>query len=352
MFETFGFETLTPQHASVWFGLALGALFALPALLTGFCFRSALVGENRARASAIWVSALAMAVFGTQFAVAQGWISFAGHRYTATDIPVLAIAVGGLLFGAGMVLARGCIGRLWVLTGTGNLRALMVVVIFAITAHATLKGVLAPLRTSLQSVTFTLPGTLPGSAWIWVAAVAALAAVLVLRTRLRPLPLLGALMIGALAALGWIGTGFVLFDEFDPIALESLSFTAPMSEGLFYVVASTAVSPGFGTGLMGGVLAGSLVTALLFGQFRLQSFETPQQTLRYVLAAVLMGTGGVLAGGCTIGAGLAGIPTLGVAALLALAFIALGGVITNLALTQAASLSGAQTATPVQQPAQ
>ena len=32
--------------------------------------------------------------------------------------------------------------------GGGNLRALLVISVFAITAHATLKGVLAPLRTS------------------------------------------------------------------------------------------------------------------------------------------------------------------------------------------------------------
>jgi uncharacterized membrane protein YedE/YeeE len=38
-----------------------------------------------------------------------------------------------------------------------------------------------------------------------------------------------------------------------------------------------------------------------------------------------MGVGGVLAGGCTVGAGLAGIASLSIAAIIALTSIALGG---------------------------
>ena len=57
-----------------------------------------------------------------------------------------------------MVLTRGCISRLTVLTGSGNLRAATVVVIFAVTAHATLKDVLSPIRTLLGTVTVNLGG--------------------------------------------------------------------------------------------------------------------------------------------------------------------------------------------------
>jgi hypothetical protein len=75
------------------------------------------------------------------------------------------------MFGAGMVLTRGCISRLTVLSGTGNLRAALVVLVFAVTAHATLKGVLAPLRTTLGAATVNLGeaaslGALPGGAWL------------------------------------------------------------------------------------------------------------------------------------------------------------------------------------------
>ena len=94
--------------------------------------------------SGVWLTALAVAVLGTQTAVAFGIIGFDDHRFMASELPVLAIVVGGALFGAGMVLTRGCVSRLTVLSGSGNLRAALVIVIFAIVAHATLKGILPP----------------------------------------------------------------------------------------------------------------------------------------------------------------------------------------------------------------
>src|SRR6056297_1568717 len=145
MFAEFGFETLTAPQAVVWFALALGLAFGALAQITRFCLRRALVGDDRRQAAGIWLAALAVAVLGTQAAVAQGWIGFGAHRFMAAELPVVAILAGGLMFGAGMILTRGCVSRMTVLTGSGNLRALLVLVVFALTAHATLKGVLAPL---------------------------------------------------------------------------------------------------------------------------------------------------------------------------------------------------------------
>lgn len=357
MFETFGFEDTTAREISVLFALGLGLVFGALAQLTRFCFRRALVGHDRRQAAGIWAMALAVAVIGTQFAVAQGWIGFDSHRLLNPELPVLAIALGGVMFGTGMVLTRGCVSRLMVLSGSGNLRAAMVIVVFAIVAHATLKGVLAPLRVALGSVTLDLGeatslAALPGGALIWSGVLIAAALTLALRSGNRVFPLLGAAVIGLLVPLGWVGTGYVLFDDFDPIAMESLSFTAPAAEALFFTIASSAIPAGFGTGLVGGVLLGALAAAVMSGGFQWQSFDSPRQTGRYMTGAVLMGLGGVLAGGCTVGAGLAGIPTLGFAALLALASIAVGGLAANRALNAASSVSGARPARPVPQPAE
>jgi uncharacterized membrane protein YedE/YeeE len=128
-----------------------------------------------------------------------------------------------------------------------------------------------------------------------------------------------------LVPAGWLGTGFVLQDEFDPIVMQSLSFTAPAADLLFWTVASSAIPAGFGVGLILGVVLGAAAASLSKGEFHWQSFDTAKQTGRYFLGAALMGVGGVLAGGCTVGAGLAGIASLSIAALLALASIALGG---------------------------
>lgn len=341
MFESLGFETLTAPQAAVWFALIIGVAFGALAQITRFCLRRAVVGEDRKQAAGVWLAALAVAVLGTQLAVAQGVVSFADHRFMASDLPVLAIVVGGLMFGIGMVLTRGCISRLTVLTGAGNLRAALVLIVFAITAHAALKGVLAPVRTSLGSVTVPLDSAaLPGNPLIWAALIAVGALFFALRSGNRVTTLILAALIGALVPLAWVGTGFVLYDDFDPIAMQSLSFTSPAADSIFYTVASTAVSANFGAGLLGGVVLGALLTSLLSGGFAWQSFDSPRQTGRYMTGAVLMGLGGVLAGGCTVGAGLSGIPTLSLAAFLALASIIAGGLLAQRALRPTSGTSG------------
>ncbi|MEQ9693678.1 YeeE/YedE family protein [Shimia sp. SDUM112013] len=353
MFETLGFENLTAPQVTVFFALAIGVVFGFFAERTQFCFRRAIVGEDRRAAAGVWLTALAVAVLGTQGAVLAGLISFDDHRFMASDLPVLAILTGGALFGAGMVLTRGCASRLTVLSGTGNLRALLVMVVFALVAHAAMKGVLAPLRGALGGFTVSLDqGALPGSALIWTALIVMAALVFALRSGNRPARLLGAAVIGALVPLAWVGTGFVLYDDFDPVAFESLAFTAPAADTLFFTAASTAVTANFGVGLIGGVLAGSLVASLLFRSFRWQSFESPAQTGRYLAGAALMGFGGVLAGGCTVGAGLSGLPTLSISAILAVAAIAGGALATKRLLNASATGSAAPSTTQALQPAE
>ena len=344
MFESLGFENWGPREVSVVFGLIVGLAFGALAEATRFCLRRGLVGPRAERRPALglWLMALAVAVAGTQGAVALGWIGFADHRFLAPDLPVVAILAGGLMFGAGMVLTRGCASRLTVLAGTGNLRAVTVLLVFAIAAHAAMKGVLSPLREAVSGVTLGLGdlaalGGLPGGAAAWSALLVAGAGAYPLRSGNRPAVLAGGALIGALVPLAWVGTGLVLLDEFDPIAFEGLSFTQPAADTLFWTVASSSIPAGFGTGLIGGVLAGAAALSLIAGRFRWQSFATPRETGRYLAGGALMGVGGVLAGGCTVGAGLAGVPTLSVAAILALSSIAAGAVATHRALERRAT---------------
>ncbi|MDF1802784.1 YeeE/YedE family protein [Thalassovita sp.] len=353
MFESFGFEELTAPQAAVYFALLIGLVFGALAQITRFCFRRAIVGDDRRQAAGVWLTALAVAVLGTQAAVFYELISFEEHRFMAADLPVLAIVAGGLLFGIGMVLTRGCVSRLTVLTGSGNLRAALVLVVFAVIAHATLKGVLAPVRTALGNVTVPIESaTLPGNPLIWSALIAVLALAFALRSGNRAGALIGAALIGALVPLAWVGTGFILYDDFDPVALESLSFTSPAADTLFWSIASTSISANFGTGLLGGVIAGALIAALIRGQFQWQSFENARQTGRYLSGAALMGVGGVLAGGCTVGAGLSGIPTLSLAALLAIGSIAVGGWLAGRVLSASSFAPDAASTTQDLQPAE
>ncbi|GAA5065380.1 YeeE/YedE family protein [Roseibacterium beibuensis] len=330
MYETLALD-LSPRAASLWLGLALGLAFGALAQLTRFCLRRAVAGpvEERASARGVWAMALAVSILGTQAAVALGWVSFDAHRFHVSALPVVGITVGGLLFGVGAVLARGCISRLTVLSGAGNLRALTALFVFAVFAHATLQGALSPVRTGLSAATVDLGAAvslaaLPGGAAVWAALLAVAALGVAWRSGAGLWMLSGAALLGALVPLGWVGTGFVLYDEFDPIALESLSFTKPWADSLFWGVAASLVEPGFGVGLIGGVLAGAIVAAIAARRFAWEAFTSPVQMGRTLSGAALMGVGGVLAGGCTVGAGLAGVPTLSVAAILALVSIVAG----------------------------
>ncbi len=327
------FGDTDPRIIQVFFGLALGLVFGAAAQISRFCLRRTIVGEDNRTAAAVWLTAFATAIGGFYVANLLGYIDVSDHRLLAQDIPILAIALGGLIFGAGMVLARGCVSRLTILGATGNLRALMVLVAFAITAHAALKGVLAPLRVSLGSVTIPSPfaslSEIPGAAPL-VAIAALLVAVSLGRrfeARARDMALGG--LIGLVAVAGWAGTSVLLLDEFDPLPVQSAAFTLPWSDTLFWVLASSAVPAGFGVGLVGGVLLGSFSSAAMRGELEAVSFASAPQTLRYLSGGMMMGIGGVLAGGCTVGAGLSGSAMLSVAALLALSFIVIGAVVTN-----------------------
>jgi len=70
--------------------------------------------------------------------------------------------------------------------------------------------------------------------------------------------------------------------------------------------------------------AGSLATALLTGRFHLEGFQSPRHMMRSGGGAALMGTGGVMAFGCSIGQGLTGFSTLALASLIAFAGILVG----------------------------
>ena len=335
MFESLGqflgLSGHSPAEVALWLGAAIGLAFGALARATGFCFRAAVVGTpdgrggGRGRARAMWLLALAAAVAGTQAAIAAGLVDFTGHRFVAPALPLAGMVIGGVLFGAGMVLARGCVSRLTVLAAGGNLRAVVALVVVASVALAAMRGALAPLRQALAGPLVDMGGVLPGPGLAWAAALAVLAGVLAWRAGLRPGVALAGLAIGLLVPATYVGTGFVLFDDFDPIPMEALSFTAPVGDALFWFGAATGVPARFGTGLVGGVLAGAFLIALLRREARWEGFDGGTiQTGRSVAGAALMGFGGVLAGGCTVGAGLSGIATLGLAGMIAVAAMVAG----------------------------
>ncbi len=132
------------------------------------------------------------------------------------------------------------------------------------------------------------------------------------------------LVIGLLVVGGWLVTGWLGFDEFDPKPVSSLTFISPIGESIQFLMIATGMKPTFGIAIVSGVLAGSFLTAAIKGQLRIEGFHQPRDILRYMAGGGLMGVGGALAMGCSVGQGLTGLSTLSLHSVLAAVSIVIG----------------------------
>ena len=320
--------------------LGLGVVFGVLAERSQFCLlsgvRDRIAGRSDEKLLAFVLAAL-MAVAGTQALVSFGALDLSGAIYLPKGSSLVAAALGGALFGLGAVAARGCLGRLIVLSSTGNLRAAVVILTAGVIAYATLRGVLAIPRTAMQAVLPTdaaavdlavrmadATGIDASFARLAVVALAVGLAALVLLRHGPTWRLVAGAAIGLLVVAGWAVTGILGADEFEPTPVASLTFAAPLGNSLQYLMTATGARVDFGIALVGGTLLGAALSARLAGAAKLQGFEGAEQMLRYLSGAALMGFGAVLALGCTAGQGLTGVSTLSILSFVALAAIVAG----------------------------
>lgn len=321
-------------------GLLLGVIFGAAARAGGFCLLRGLGGlRPGGDLSALRAFALAMlvALGATQALDLAGGTDLGAAMPLKAGNPWPSMLAGGVIFGLGMGLANSCGARALVLLAGGNLRALLVLLCLGLSAQATLTGVLAPLRVAAQHLGQapalpSLPQLLAGTGIGFPRALSIALAALPLGwfalplLRRSPSEAAMAALIGLTVAGGW-GITFAGDDPFDPRPLTSISFVGPMGESLLWTMLSTGRALGFAVAVVGGTLAGAFATAILTRSFRPESFGSPRQTLRAVAGGILMGFGGVLALGCSIGQGLSGVSTLSLGSVVALAGIAAGGML-------------------------
>ncbi|MGT2499728.1 YeeE/YedE family protein [Bradyrhizobium guangxiense] len=324
-------------------GLAIGLVYGAVGLLSGFCLMSSMRGwlaEGDGRLARSYALAIAVAIAASQFLAGRGMVDLGKTIYLQNSFSVPVLFLGGLLFGYGMVLSNGCGSRALVLLGRGNLRSFVVVIVLAIAAQMTLKGLIAPARIALVQASQTtvntnsLPALLAtlGLAEAAARALAAVAIVIALMLfafahpafRRSPGQIAAGIIVGLLVSAGWYVTGYLGADDFNPIPVTSLTFIAPIADSLQYAMLSTGLTLNFGIATVAGVFAGSLVTALATGRFKLEGYASPRHMLRSGGGAALMGMGGVMAFGCSIGQGLTGVSTLALGSFIALAGILLG----------------------------
>ncbi|MEN2430867.1 YeeE/YedE family protein [Comamonas sp. F1-6] len=337
----------------LWSVFLLGMAFGVAARLGRFCLLRGLrqqvgldeeAAPGQAPALQGFALALAVALLASQGLQALGMLNLSQAAIARPSFSMAGVLIGGLLFGIGMVLARACGARSLVLLAGGNLRSLVTLVFLALGAQLAMTGVLTPLRLWLQTLApltlahATLPAYLPSlNTWLLTLGLALLLlAYALLRPGLRQSRLQwgSALLIGLLVAAGWWLTAHIGVDEFEPARLTSLSFIGPIAETLLYLQLSVGREPGIGLALTAGVLAGAFLAALGSRTARWEGFDSTSRLAASAGGGLLMGVGGVLAAGCSIGQGLSGLSTLSLASFAAVAGILLGALLSLRLLRQ------------------
>ena len=291
-------------------GAAIGLLFGIAAERSDFCSRTALLslmdGSHRTAPIPVLTILIAMlvALIGTQTAAILGLSTLDEAVHHEVDLRIGGIYLGAVLFGAGMILARGCVSRMLVLSARGNIRAVITITFLTLVAWASISGILATPRIALAgfgtlSITFNHSSVAAGITFLpllallgfWRRGLGALSA----------MQWAASVTIGLLVVLGFLVTGLVGADDFDPVPVEGLRFLQPVTESLAWFVYGSALPLKFGLSLVIGTLIGAGLSAQIGRRAALQGFDGAPHPARYLAGASLMGFGGVVSGGCTIG---------------------------------------------------
>lgn len=350
--------TLSTLVLSAAFGLSL--IFGAIVQRTHFCTMGAIsdvvnIGDwTRMRQ---WVLAIAVAMIGFSLMAFFGVVDPGKTIHGGSRWLWLSSALGGAMFGFGMVLASGCGSKTLVRVGGGSLKSLVVMIVLGFSAFATMKGLTAVLRVETVDrvmVEFSSTANLPHVA-ASILGVSAETAVLVLglgigaalllwvfagREFLRLENLVAGLGVGGvIVAMWWVSAhlGYVAEhpQTLDEVFLvtnsgrsEAMSFVAPIAYSLdwlmFFSDQSKALT--LGVASVAGVIVGSAAMALLSGNFRWEGFGSNEDLANHLAGALFMGVGGVTAMGCTIGQGLTGLSTLGLNSIVAFFAIIAGAV--------------------------
>jgi uncharacterized membrane protein YedE/YeeE len=317
--------------------LLVGGLFGWLAERSDYCARSAYdeifsltSRTGRGQLNQLWQVAIAgiSAIIAILIARQLELFDIEQARQFKAPLNLVGLFLGTLLFGIGMGLSRGCVSRLIVLSGRGNIRALITLVFLSLFAWSAISGVLAVPRITIASLgQIEYSPALSHSLFaIWVLLLL-VAVMLVMRRGGADQPVKRALMaasIGLLVPACFFVTAAIGADEFDPVPVEGLRFILPVADSLGYFVYSTALTPKFGLGLVGGAFIGTILSAKLSGRIVIEGFNNAPHPLRYILGAFFMSFGGVIGGGCTVGWLLTGGSVLNGGVLIAFAGFGLG----------------------------
>ncbi len=328
-------------------GFALGIVMGAAARFARFCTLGAIadaviVGDHRRLRA--WILAIAVAIAGTQTLDIAGMVDIGQSIYLANGFGWLGALLGGLMFGLGMALVGTCGYGTLIRLGGGDLRALVDMSTLGFFAFVTMSGPLAYLRQSLieptniavsgeadPAIPEMITHALGLSADAFRPIVVTLIVVALLFHCFRDRSfhachkeIAAAVIIGLAIVAGWLATGMIGHDAFDPKPPASFTFVRPLGDGMLYFMLMSGMSLNFGIASVAGVLVGAHLVARAKDELRREGFDGDREMIRHLIGSALMGIGGVMALGCTIGQGITGMSTLALSAPLALIAIFFG----------------------------
>ncbi|MDP1634136.1 MAG: YeeE/YedE family protein [Gallionellaceae bacterium] len=354
--------TIHNQVLTVVFVIAI--VMGAVANKTNFCTMGAIsdwvnMGDTgRLRA---WLLAMAVAILGVAVITGAGMANIGNSTFPPYRTPQFAwlrYLLGGLMFGIGMTLASGCGNKTLVRLGGGNIKSLFVLVIASICAylmlwtdfygdvfHSWISATTVDLgKSGFQSQAVSEFFGSGNTSQIATGAVLGLilAGFAFASKDFRGSfdNVLAGLVIGLAVVIGWyitagaMGTSWKEWAELadtvpSRVEVQSFTFISPMGDGVRYLMdPANFANINFGIAALTGVIVGSFLYALLSGSFRFEWFVSGGDFFSHAIGGVLMGIGGVLAMGCTIGQAITGVSTLAMGSILTFIAIVAGAATT------------------------
>ena len=365
---------LTLHQEILIYGFVLAVVMGALVNKTNFCTMGAVsdwvnMGDTGRLRS--WIFAIAIAMGGLIILESGGFVDLDSYElkdlrppYRMSNFEWLRYILGGVMFGIGMTLASGCGNKTLIRVGGGNIKSVVVLLIASYFAYLMAKtdfyGVvfytwMNPLSIDLaqhniagQDVGRLIQGMTGSEDAINLRAIAGGILVLLLMIfvwksedfRKSFDNILGGLTVGLAVVAAWYLTAgekgqewleSASFMDVPPrgVGAQSFTFTSPMADTFDYALNITDSNfVTFGVMALAGVITGSFLYAVIFRKFRIEWFQSKMDFVAHAIGGVLMGIGGVLALGCTIGQGVTGFSTMAVGSMMAFASLVFGCALT------------------------
>lgn len=382
-FESF----MSAQSFFLWSTFILAFILGAVVNKTNFCTMGAvsdLVNMSDSGRLRAWILAATVALIGVVILEVLGRVDLSSTLppYRGSEFQWGRYILGGVLFGIGMTFASGCGNKTLIRIGGGNIKSIFVFAVVAVIAYYMVDPFKELPSTWYQtyfspwlgqaSISLDTPqdlGSITGN-WFGVSAltmriilgvvVAAIALRYIFKSsdfRSSKDNVMAGIVVGLIVLMAWYFTsntavstedGTVSMTEFygewdmvmdsdegkpkngsTNLQAQSFTFISPIGQMFGYVGSGFASAfLTFGVVAVLGVIFGSFIWALITRSFRIEWFNSFKDFYMHMIGAVLMGFGGVLGLGCTVGQAITGVSTLALGSFLVFISIVFGSALT------------------------